>query len=85
MWRWSRSGCPASRPGCARVSSEPVLLAGDLAGFVAAMRTITLQEAPAAYCCGPVASLDASTRAAIEELRGIPQEGVDCDAAYRGR
>jgi hypothetical protein len=24
---------------------------------------------------------DAETRAAIEELRGIPQEGVDCDAA----
>lgn len=30
---------------------------------------------------GPVASLDAETRAAIEELRGIPEEGVDCDAA----
>ncbi len=58
-----------------------MLLAGDLAGFVAAMRSITLPEAPEAYRGGPIASLDASTRAAIEELRGIPQEGVDCDAA----
>ncbi|MGD3109898.1 aminoglycoside phosphotransferase family protein [Streptomyces sp. YGL11-2] len=60
---------------------EPVLLAQDLAGFVAAMRCVTLPGAPRAHRGGPLASLDASTRAAIEELRGIPQEGVDCDAA----
>jgi aminoglycoside phosphotransferase (APT) family kinase protein len=58
-----------------------VLLAEDLAAFVAAMRSITLPGAPKAHRGGPVASLDAGTRAAIEELRGIPQEGVDCDAA----
>ncbi|GGL50987.1 aminoglycoside phosphotransferase family protein [Planomonospora parontospora] len=61
--------------------SEPVLLAEDLAGFVAAMRSITLPGAPQAHRGGPIASLDAQTRAAIEELRDIPQEGVDCDAA----
>jgi hypothetical protein len=60
--------------------SEPVLLAGDLAAFVAAMRSITLPGAPKAYRGGPVASLDATTREAIRELRGIPEEDVDCDA-----
>jgi aminoglycoside phosphotransferase (APT) family kinase protein len=60
--------------------SEPVLLAEELAAFVAAMRSLTLPAAPRAYRGGPVASLDAETRAAIEELRGIPQEDVDCDA-----
>jgi aminoglycoside phosphotransferase (APT) family kinase protein len=44
------------------------------------MRSLTLPAAPRAYRGGPVASLDAETRAAIEELRGIPQEDVDCDA-----
>lgn len=61
--------------------SEPVLLAKDLAEFVAAMRNITLPGAPQAHRGGSLASLDTSTRAAIEELRGIPQEGVDCDTA----
>ncbi|WP_377270224.1 aminoglycoside phosphotransferase family protein [Peterkaempfera sp. SMS 1(5)a] len=60
---------------------EPALLAGDLAGFVAAMRSITLPGAPPAYRGGPLALLDASTRAAIEALRGIPEEGIDCEAA----
>ncbi|MEU3661333.1 aminoglycoside phosphotransferase family protein [Streptomyces sp. NPDC032940] len=59
---------------------EPVRLAGDLAGFVAAMRSITLPGAPPAYRGGPLTSLDAPTRAAIEELRRIPEEGVDGDA-----
>ncbi|MGW2827453.1 aminoglycoside phosphotransferase family protein [Streptomyces sp. NPDC001443] len=61
--------------------SEPVQLAEDLAEFVTAMRSITLPGAPQAHRGGPLASLDAETRAAIEELRGIPQEGVDCEAA----
>ncbi|MEU0850176.1 aminoglycoside phosphotransferase family protein [Streptomyces flaveolus] len=60
--------------------SDPVGLAEDLAGFVAAMRSITLPGAPPAYRGGPLASLDASTRAAIEELRRIPREDVDADA-----
>ncbi|GHC40629.1 phosphotransferase [Streptomyces cinnamoneus] len=79
-WPWSVYRWMAGETPEAGALSEPVLLAGDLAGFVAAMRSITLPGAPRAHRGGPLASLDASTRAAIEELRGIPQEGVDCDA-----
>lgn len=77
VYRWLKGDSPEA--GALR---EPVPLAEDLAAFVAAMRSITLPGAPPrAHRGGPVASLDAETRAAIEELRGIPQEGVDCDAA----
>ncbi|MFC0843076.1 aminoglycoside phosphotransferase family protein [Streptomyces noboritoensis] len=79
-WDWSVYRWLAGENPEAGALSEPVLLAEDLAGFVAAMRGITLPGAPPAHRGGPVASLDASTRAAIEQLRGIPQEGVDCDA-----
>ncbi|AJE44252.1 aminoglycoside phosphotransferase family protein [Streptomyces nodosus] len=79
-WPWSVYRWLAGENPEAGALSEPVLLAEELAGFVAAMRSITLPGAPDAYRGGPVASLDASTRAAIEELRGIPEEGVDCDA-----
>jgi aminoglycoside phosphotransferase (APT) family kinase protein len=80
-WPWSVYRWLAGENPEAGALSEPVLLAEDLAEFVAAMRSITLPGAPQAHRGGPVASLDAETRAAIEELRGIPQEGVDCDAA----
>jgi aminoglycoside phosphotransferase (APT) family kinase protein len=80
-WPWSVCRWLAGENPEADALSEPVLLAEDLAEFVAAMRGITLPGAPQAHRGGPVASLDAETRAAIEELRGIPQEGVDCDAA----
>ncbi|RFU82272.1 phosphotransferase [Streptomyces triticagri] len=60
--------------------SEPVLLAEDLAGFVRAMREVGLPAAPDAYRGGPLATLDSATRAAIEALREIPEEGIDCDA-----
>ncbi|MGW7485673.1 aminoglycoside phosphotransferase family protein [Streptomyces sp. NPDC054786] len=79
-WPWSVYGWLAGEHPEAGALSEPVLLAKDLAGFVTAMRSVTLPGAPQAYRGGPVASLDASTRAAIEELRGIPEEGIDCDA-----
>jgi aminoglycoside phosphotransferase (APT) family kinase protein len=75
VYRWLAGGHPE-----AGVLSEPMLLAGDLAAFVAAMRSITLPGAPKAHRGGPVASLDADTRAAIRELRGIPEEDVDYDA-----
>lgn len=78
VYRWLTGEHP--EPG---LLSEPVPLAGDLAAFVAAMRSITLPGAPKAYRGGPVASLDADTREAIRELRGIPQEDVDCDAVAR--
>ncbi|MFF4156505.1 aminoglycoside phosphotransferase family protein [Streptomyces sp. NPDC001678] len=80
-WPWSVYRWLAGENPEAGALSEPILLAEDLAGFVAAMRRITLPGAPQAHRGGPVASLDAATRAAIEELRTIPQEGVDCDAA----
>ncbi|ARF53297.1 phosphotransferase [Streptomyces gilvosporeus] len=80
-WPWSVYRWLAGENPEAGALSDPMLLARDLAGFVAAMRTITLSGAPQAHRGGPVASLDAETRAAIEQLRGIPQEGVDCDAA----
>ncbi|MFD3438125.1 aminoglycoside phosphotransferase family protein [Streptomyces sp. NPDC058685] len=79
-WPWSVHRWLAGRHPEEGALSEPVLLAGDLARFVAAMRSITLPGAPVAHRGGPLASLDAETRAAIEELRGIPQEDVDCDA-----
>ncbi|MFF7354173.1 aminoglycoside phosphotransferase family protein [Streptomyces filipinensis] len=80
-WPWSVYQWLAGENPEAGALSEPVLLAEDLAEFVAAMRSITLPGAPQAHRGGPVASLDAETRAAIEQLRGIPQEGVDCDVA----
>ncbi|MGW1871910.1 aminoglycoside phosphotransferase family protein [Streptomyces sp. NPDC001975] len=75
VYRWLPGELP--EPGAL---SEPVRLAEDLAAFVTAMRSIPLPAAPRAYRGGPLSSLDAETRAAIGELRGIPQEGVDCDA-----
>ncbi|MEV1050090.1 aminoglycoside phosphotransferase family protein [Streptomyces sp. NPDC049887] len=80
-WPWSVYRWLAGELPEAGALSEPVLLAKDLAEFVAAMRSITLPGAPQAHRGGPVSSLDAETRAAIEELRGTPQEDVDCDAA----
>jgi aminoglycoside phosphotransferase (APT) family kinase protein len=80
-WPWSVYRWLAGEHPEAGALSEPMLLAEDLAAFVAAMRSITLPAAPKAHRGGPVASLDAETQAAIKELRGIPQEDVDCDAA----
>ncbi|WP_043262813.1 aminoglycoside phosphotransferase family protein [Streptomyces sp. CT34] len=80
-WPWAVYRWLAGESPVAEAWEEPVLLAQDLAGFVAAMRSVPLPGAPRAHRGGPLASLDASTRAAVEELRGIPQEGVDGDAA----
>ncbi|MGW0997727.1 aminoglycoside phosphotransferase family protein [Streptomyces sp. NPDC002523] len=80
-WPWSvYRWLPGELPEAGALS-EPALLAEDLAAFVVAMRSVTLPAAPQAHRGGPVAALDADTRAAIEELRGIPQEDVDRDAA----
>lgn len=80
-WPWSVYRWLAGELPGAGALSEPVLLAEDLAAFVAAMRSVTLPAAPTAHRGGPIASLDAETRSAIKELRAIPQEKVDCDAA----
>lgn len=80
-WPWSVYRWLAGENPEAGALDAPERLARDLAAFVTAMREVTLPGAPPAHRGGPVASLDADTRAAIEELRGIPEEGVDCDAA----
>ncbi|MFI5754412.1 aminoglycoside phosphotransferase family protein [Streptomyces sp. NPDC051569] len=79
-WPWSVYRWLTGEHPEAGALREPVPLAQDLAAFVAAMRSVTLPAAPKAHRGGPVASLDAETQAAIKELRGIPQEDVDCDA-----
>ncbi|MFF0516531.1 aminoglycoside phosphotransferase family protein [Streptomyces sp. NPDC004250] len=79
-WPWSvYRWLPGEIPEAGALT-DPVALAGDLAGFVSAMRAVSLPDAPAAHRGGPLATLDAATRAALEELRGLPGEGVDCDA-----
>ena len=75
VYRW----LPGEHP-CPGALTDPDALAEDLAAFVTAMRGVTLPDPPTAHRGWPLARLDAPTRAAIEQLRGIPEEGVDCDA-----
>ncbi|WP_333744967.1 aminoglycoside phosphotransferase family protein [Streptomyces ardesiacus] len=79
-WPWSvYRWLPGELPEASGLT-DPLSLAGDLAGFVAAMRSVTLPGAPAAYRGGPLATLDGPTRAALDALRDLPEEGVDCEA-----
>ncbi|MFE0102374.1 aminoglycoside phosphotransferase family protein [Streptomyces sp. NPDC059009] len=79
-WPWAvQRWQPGANPEAGALA-EPALLAKDLAEFVAAMRAVTLPDAPDAHRGGPLTTLDTGTRAAIEQLRALPQEGVDCDA-----
>ncbi|MGK4595337.1 aminoglycoside phosphotransferase family protein [Amycolatopsis sp. w19] len=76
VYRWLPGENP--RPEALR---SPVPLAEDLAEFVLAMRRVPPVPAPSlAHRGGPLATLDAETRSAIESLRTIPEENVDCDA-----
>ncbi|RSN65325.1 phosphotransferase [Amycolatopsis sp. WAC 04182] len=75
VYRWLPGDNP--RPDAL---GRPVPLAEDLAGFVLAMRRIPTKQAPKAHRGGPLKTLDAETRSAIEQLRAIPEENVDCDA-----
>ncbi|MGW8747688.1 aminoglycoside phosphotransferase family protein [Streptomyces sp. NPDC055794] len=79
-WPWSVYRWLPGKIPEAGALTDPVALAGDLAEFVSAMRTVSLPDAPGAHRSGPLATLDAATRAALEELRGLPEEDVDCDA-----
>ncbi|MEU1269672.1 aminoglycoside phosphotransferase family protein [Streptomyces sp. NPDC005799] len=79
-WPWSVYRWLPGRNPEAGALAEPGALAGNLAAFVKAMRGVTLPGAPRAHRGGPLAELDAETRAAVERLRRIPEEGVDCDA-----
>ncbi|MGW5353142.1 aminoglycoside phosphotransferase family protein [Streptomyces sp. NPDC004031] len=80
-WAWSVLRWLPGAPPEAGALADPEGLAADLAGFVTAMRAVTLPDAPRAHRGGPLAALDAETRQAIEALRAVPQEEVDCDAA----
>ncbi|MGK5642209.1 aminoglycoside phosphotransferase family protein [Streptomyces sp. URMC 126] len=81
-WPWSVYRWLPGRHPREGALDDPVGLAGDLARFVAATREIALPGTPPrAHRGGPLADLDAETRAAVEELRRIPEEAVDCDAA----
>ncbi|GGT86838.1 aminoglycoside phosphotransferase family protein [Streptomyces violascens] len=79
-WPWSVYRWLGGTNPEAGALAEPSLLAEDLAGFVTAMRSIDLPGAPTAHRGGTVGLLDTETRAAIEHLRALPQEGIDCDA-----
>ncbi|MFI0975689.1 aminoglycoside phosphotransferase family protein [Streptomyces sp. NPDC021093] len=82
-WAWSvYRWLEGSNPEAGNVP-EPALLAKELAEFVTALRRIApVPDAPVCGRGGPLASpgRDAGTRRAIEELRGLPEEGVDVDA-----
>ncbi|MFJ8915831.1 aminoglycoside phosphotransferase family protein [Amycolatopsis sp. NPDC102389] len=81
-WPWSvYRWLPGENP-LPEALGSPVPLAEDLAEFVLAMRRVPPSPslAPKAHRGGPLATLDAETRSAIESLRGIPEENVDCDA-----
>ncbi|KFZ80260.1 phosphotransferase [Amycolatopsis sp. MJM2582] len=80
-WPWSvYRWLPGENPR-PEVLRSPVPLAEDLAEFVLAMGRVPPLPTPSlAHRGGPLATLDAETRSAIESLRTIPEENVDCDA-----
>ncbi|MFJ6698178.1 aminoglycoside phosphotransferase family protein [Streptomyces sp. NPDC091272] len=82
-WAWSvYRWLEGSNPVVGHVP-HPVLLAAELAEFVTALRRIEpVPGAPVSGRGGPLASPGrvTATRDAIEELRGLPEEGVDADA-----
>jgi aminoglycoside phosphotransferase (APT) family kinase protein len=76
-WHWSVFGwLEGENPDVGRIA-EPGLLAEDLADFVAALHRIDPTDGPPSYRSEPLTARDASTREAIEDLRGI----VGTDAA----
>jgi aminoglycoside phosphotransferase (APT) family kinase protein len=79
-WHWSVYRWLDGENPRAGELTDPVALAEGLAAFVTAMRAVDLPGAPKAHRGGPLSELDAETRAAVDLLRALPQEGVDCDA-----
>ncbi|MGW1893486.1 aminoglycoside phosphotransferase family protein [Streptomyces sp. NPDC002004] len=76
-WRWSvHRWLDGSHPVAGRIP-EPLRLAEDLAGFVAALHRVDPTDGPPSYRSESLASRDAVTRGAISELTGH----VDTDAA----
>jgi aminoglycoside phosphotransferase (APT) family kinase protein len=76
-WPWSvYPWLDGENPVLGRIA-DPKVLAQDLAAFVAAMHRIDPTDGPPAYRNERLVTRDATTRAAIEKLRGV----VDTDAA----
>jgi aminoglycoside phosphotransferase (APT) family kinase protein len=78
-WSWAVHRWIDGEPAVEGRLTRPDVLARDLAGFVMAMRKVSLTDGPAAYRGVPLATADRSTRAAIEELRRT-SEPFDTDA-----
>ncbi|MFD9887268.1 aminoglycoside phosphotransferase family protein [Streptomyces alboflavus] len=76
-WVWSvHSWLDGENPAVGALTT-PDALAADLAAFVTAMRRADQTDAPPAYRGAPVATQDAETRAAIEELRRLGRSGPE--------
>ena len=77
-WRWSvvpwLTGDNATADNV-----DPRAAAADLARFVLALQRIDTGGAPGASRGVPLVKRDAPTRAAIEELRGLPELDLDLD------
>lgn len=74
-WAWSvHSWLDGENPAVGALTA-PDALATDLAAFVTAMRRVDPTDGPPAYRGAPVATEDAETRAAIEELRRLGRSG----------
>nr|WP_249416696.1 aminoglycoside phosphotransferase family protein [Streptomyces sp. TS71-3] len=58
-------------PAGAAGAADPVALARDLGRFVTALRRADATGAPPAYRGGPLAAVDAGTRAALKQLAGM--------------
>ncbi|MET7390702.1 aminoglycoside phosphotransferase family protein [Streptomyces sp. NPDC005529] len=69
-WRWTVLRWIDGEPPVPDALSDPEGLAGDLGAFVATLRRAGLPDGPPAYRGGPLKSVDAETRSAIEKLRG---------------
>ncbi len=79
-WAWAVHRWIEGQTPVQGALAQPEVLARDLAGFVIAMRNISLPGGPVAYRGVPLATVDKATRAAIEELRHT-SEPFDAGAA----
>ncbi|MEW2166818.1 aminoglycoside phosphotransferase family protein [Streptomyces sp. NPDC007084] len=69
-WHWTVQRWIDGEPPVPGALSDARGLAAGLGAFVAALRRADVPGGPPAYRGGPLAGVDAETRAAIEELRG---------------
>jgi aminoglycoside phosphotransferase (APT) family kinase protein len=79
-WPWAVYRWLEGRNPVAGAVPEPERLAGDLGAFVRTLRRIPPRGGPAGYRVGPLKDRDEATRAAITELAGKVDSGVDTGA-----